>query len=42
VCCWPSTTGQAGAGLGRQLVGFRAREDARFCSGGHCSGGWYG
>jgi hypothetical protein len=32
-------TGHTGAGLHRQNFGFRARTDARFCSGGRDSGG---
>jgi hypothetical protein len=35
-------TGQTGAGLDRQQFGFLARTDAKFGSGGHGSGGWYG
>jgi hypothetical protein len=34
-------TGQTGAGLDRQQVGFRGREDAWFGSGGRGSGGLY-
>jgi hypothetical protein len=33
-------TGQAGAGLGKQGVGFHAREESHFCSGGRGYGGW--
>jgi hypothetical protein len=35
-------TGQTGAGLDRQLFGFRARTGARIVSGGRGSGGWAG
>jgi hypothetical protein len=35
------STGQTGAGLDRQLFGFRAHVDARFGSGGRGSGGWH-
>jgi hypothetical protein len=35
-------TGQTGAHLGKQRSGFRAREDARFVSGGCGFGGWHG
>jgi hypothetical protein len=35
-------TGQTGAGLDRQQLGFRARTDAKFGSGGRGSGGWSG
>jgi hypothetical protein len=36
------STGQTGAGLGRQRFGFHARVDARFGSSGCDSGGWHG
>jgi hypothetical protein len=35
-------TGQTSAGLGRQVAGFRARDESRFGSGGRGSGGWSG
>jgi hypothetical protein len=34
-------TGQTGVGLGSRQFGFRAREDARFSSGGRGFGGWH-
>jgi hypothetical protein len=34
-------TGETSASLDRQRAIFRGREDARFGSGGFCSGGWY-
>jgi hypothetical protein len=36
------STGQTGAGLDRQLFGFRARAGARVVSSGRGSGGWAG
>jgi hypothetical protein len=35
-------TGQTGASLGRQGVGFRARDESRYGSGGRGFGGWSG